>query len=223
MYVCMWRIASMSACIHACPVRPYLLLVSPTLTQHRRGWVTTEGNAPAFIVPGLKATFNQFIMQFNTAISMKDKVALQTVATAVDTFLMVLDSHTWTAMPSVAARSRSRSLPSSDAPNAASSAQPAGSPADPDRTQGGDPSTPPYTLMEHAPVAIFVNGLLTAFNELRHCAPLSLAAPLASILQVTKLAVLSCICLKLSIIALWVLSQTCSKDAVHAIDTPHYR
>ncbi|KAL3162063.1 hypothetical protein ABBQ38_009127 [Trebouxia sp. C0009 RCD-2024] len=107
----------------------------------------------------------------------------KTVGTAVDTFLMVLDSHKWTAMPSMAARSRSRSLPSSDSPQAASSSKPAGTPADSAGTPGGDPSTPPYTLMEHAPLAIFVNGLLTAFNELRHCAPLSLAVPLASILQ----------------------------------------
>ena len=38
--------------------------------------------------------------------------------------------------------------------------------------------------MEHVPLAIFVNGLLSAFNELRHCAPLSLASALATILQV---------------------------------------
>ncbi len=38
--------------------------------------------------------------------------------------------------------------------------------------------------MDHVPLAIFVNGLLSAFNELRHCAPLSLGTALASILQV---------------------------------------
>lgn len=47
-----------------------------------------------------------------------------------------------------------------------------------------DPSNPPYALMEHAPLAIFTNGMLAAFNELRHCAPLSIAPAIANLLQV---------------------------------------
>ena len=31
-------------------------------------------------------------------------------------------------------------------------------------------NAPPYALLEHVPVAAFVNGALSAFNELRHCA-----------------------------------------------------
>lgn len=48
----------------------------------------------------------------------------------------------------------------------------------------GDNAAPPYALMEHPPLAVLANGLLTALNELRHCAPLALRAPLASRLQV---------------------------------------
>lgn len=104
------------------------------------------------------------------------------VGTAVDTFLMVLDTHKWTSMPSMAARSRGRSSSSADPAAAASSDAAVPSPAA-NGAHGGDPSTPPYALMDHVPLAIFVNGLLSAFNELRHCAPLSLATALASILQ----------------------------------------
>ena len=109
---------------------------------------------------------------------------IKAVGTAVDTFLMVLDTHKWTSMPSMAARSRGRSSASSDPAAAASSSETAGPTLAANGAQGGDPSTPPYALMDHAPLAIFVNGLLSAFNELRHCAPLSLASALASILQV---------------------------------------
>ena len=107
----------------------------------------------------------------------------QAVGTAVDTFLMVLDTHKWTSMPSMAARSRGRSSSSADPAAAASSDAAAPSSAS-NGAHGVDPSTPPYALMDHVPLAIFVNGLLSAFNELRHCAPLSLATALASILQV---------------------------------------
>ena len=104
------------------------------------------------------------------------------MGTAVDTFQTMLTTHKWTAMPSAAARSRARSSPSSDQLGSSSSDAATGAPLQ--GRQGGDPSTPPYSLMDHTPLAVFVNGLLTAFNELRHCAPLSLAEALASILQV---------------------------------------
>ena len=97
---------------------------------------------------------------------------------------MVLDGHKWTSMPSMAARSRSRSSASLDPAAASSSSDATAVTSAQSGAQGGDPSTPPYALMEHVPLAIFVNGLLSAFNELRHCAPLSLASALATILQV---------------------------------------
>ena len=48
----------------------------------------------------------------------------------------------------------------------------------------GEEAGPPYSLLEHTPLAVFTNGLLSAFNELRHCALLSLSAPVAQIVQV---------------------------------------
>ncbi|KAG2448828.1 hypothetical protein HYH02_006179 [Chlamydomonas schloesseri] len=48
---------------------------------------------------------------------------------------------------------------------------------------GEDESGPPYTIMEHLPLAVYVNGVLTALNELRHCAMLSVSKPLAGLLQ----------------------------------------
>ena len=48
----------------------------------------------------------------------------------------------------------------------------------------GEEAGPPYSLLEHMPLAVFTNGLLLAFNELRHCALLSLSIPVAQIVQV---------------------------------------
>ena len=48
----------------------------------------------------------------------------------------------------------------------------------------GEDAGPPYSLLEHMPLAVFTNGLLSAFNELRHCALLSLSIPVAQIVQV---------------------------------------
>ncbi|MEW5304072.1 MAG: hypothetical protein WDW36_006706 [Sanguina aurantia] len=43
--------------------------------------------------------------------------------------------------------------------------------------------SPPYSVMEHLPLAVFTNAVLVAFNELRHCLLLGLAKPMASLLQ----------------------------------------
>ncbi|BDA46656.1 Conserved oligomeric Golgi complex subunit 8 [Coccomyxa sp. Obi] len=88
------------------------------------------------------------------------------VKAATDMFVMLLDVHKWVAMPAVAARVRQ-----------------AGSTADPSTPKGEDSAGPPYALLEHAPLAVLTNGLLAAFNELRHCAPLSLCSSVAAILQ----------------------------------------
>lgn len=50
---------------------------------------------------------------------------------------------------------------------------------------------PLQALADHVPLAVFANGLLAAFNELRHCAPLSLRQPVAAELQASLLAVSS--------------------------------
>jgi hypothetical protein len=41
----------------------------------------------------------------------------------------------------------------------------------PNAEQESLPPVPPRALLEHVPVASFVNGVLRALNELRHCAP----------------------------------------------------
>lgn len=63
---------------------------------------------------------------------------------------------------------------SAAAPAATTSTSGAAAPA-----PGEDESGPPYTIMEHLPLAVYVNGVLTALNELRHCAMLSVSKPLA--------------------------------------------
>ena len=55
------------------------------------------------------------------------------------------------------------------------------------RCTDGEDAGPPYSLLEHMPLAVFTNGLLSAFNELRHCALLSLASPVAQIVQASAL------------------------------------
>lgn len=97
----------------------------------------------------------------------------QGVQASSEAFAGLLETHKWIAMPSAASRA-----------------------AQLQRQQGGEPGgdgragqsaealgIPPAALMEHAPLAVFANGLLAALNELRHCAPLSLRQPTASALQ----------------------------------------
>ncbi len=48
-----------------------------------------------------------------------------------------------------------------------------------------DQVQPPYTLMKFSPLAELCNGLITAFNELRMCAPVQLVEPVASKLEHT--------------------------------------
>ncbi|CAD6209961.1 unnamed protein product [Miscanthus lutarioriparius] len=74
---------------------------------------------------------------------------------AVENFQVVLDSHRWVPMPSV------------------------GFVANGVVDETSDDVTPPSVLMEHPPLAVFVNGVSAAMNELRPCAPLSLKVVLA--------------------------------------------
>ena len=94
---------------------------------------------------------------------------------AVDAFTFVLDTHKWVVLSSGSARAR-RGAPPPLPPN------PNLSPAEAARGE----AAPPYALMDHAPLATLTNGLLGAMNELRHCAPLALAAPCAQTLQVVS-------------------------------------
>ncbi|KAK6118320.1 hypothetical protein DH2020_047891 [Rehmannia glutinosa] len=76
--------------------------------------------------------------------------------TAVENFQLVLDSHRWVPLPAV------------------------GFPASSLGEVTLDDVTPPSNLMEHPPLAVFINaGVSAAMNELRPCAPLSLKNVLA--------------------------------------------
>lgn len=45
------------------------------------------------------------------------------------------------------------------------------------------PAVLPQALVDHVPLAVYANGLLASFNELRHCAPMSLRQPTGAALQ----------------------------------------
>ncbi|XP_058205412.1 conserved oligomeric Golgi complex subunit 8 [Rhododendron vialii] len=70
--------------------------------------------------------------------------------TAVQNFQLVLDSHRWVPLPAI------------------------GFPANSFGEDSLEDVTPPSSLMEHPPLAVFVNGVSAAMNELRPCAPISL-------------------------------------------------
>lgn len=91
---------------------------------------------------------------------------------STDTLALLLESHKWIAMPALAARGK-------QAGDGAVTAGGGGA----GEGGGGEATGPPYSLMEHPPLAIYTNGLLAAFNELRHCAPLTLRDPVAAALQ----------------------------------------
>ncbi|KAG6471211.1 hypothetical protein ZIOFF_072312 [Zingiber officinale] len=77
------------------------------------------------------------------------------MSTAVKNFQIVLDSHRWVPLPSVGFASNGS------------------------MDESNDDVAPPSALMEHPPIAIFVNGVSAAMNELRPCAPVSLKYILA--------------------------------------------
>ncbi|XP_062020236.1 conserved oligomeric Golgi complex subunit 8 [Rosa rugosa] len=77
------------------------------------------------------------------------------MSTAVENFQLVLDSHRWVPLPAV------------------------GFPANSVNDESLDDVTPPSYLMEHPPLAVFVNGVSAAMNDLRPCAPISLKHVLA--------------------------------------------
>ena len=54
--------------------------------------------------------------------------------------------------------------------------------------QGSGSLQPPVSLLEYQPLAVYCNQVLTALNDLRLCAPLSLASDIASHIQNSLLA-----------------------------------
>ncbi|KAL2629029.1 hypothetical protein R1flu_013715 [Riccia fluitans] len=83
---------------------------------------------------------------------------VRNMSITVENFQHVLDTHRWVPLPPVGAGVRGDS--------------------------SSDDISPPYSLMDHPPLASFVNGVLAALNELRHCAPINLKSILA--LEVQK-------------------------------------
>ncbi|KAF8388786.1 hypothetical protein HHK36_025466 [Tetracentron sinense] len=77
------------------------------------------------------------------------------MSTAVENFQLVLDSHRWVPLPAV------------------------GFPANGANEEIQEDVNPPSYLMEHPPLAVFINGVSAAMNELRPCAPVSLKHVLA--------------------------------------------
>ncbi|KAI3715367.1 hypothetical protein L6452_22348 [Arctium lappa] len=77
------------------------------------------------------------------------------MSTAVENFQLVLDSHRWVPLPAVGFSSNSYG------------------------EESQEDITPPPSLMEHPPLAVFINGVSAALNELRPCAPISLKHILA--------------------------------------------
>lgn len=75
--------------------------------------------------------------------------------TAVQNFQLVLDSHRWVPLPAI------------------------GFPSNSVGEDSLEDVTPPSSLMEHPPLAVFVNGVSASMNELRPCAPISLKHLLA--------------------------------------------
>ncbi|QCD82126.1 conserved oligomeric Golgi complex subunit 8 isoform X1 [Vigna unguiculata] len=77
------------------------------------------------------------------------------MSTAVENFQLVLDSHRWVPLPAVGFSGSSVG------------------------DENHEDVTPPSNLMEHPPLAVFINGVSAAMNELRPCAPISLKHVLA--------------------------------------------
>lgn len=81
------------------------------------------------------------------------KLFIKNVCSAVENFQLVLDTYHWIRQPTY-------SNPSGDRDN-------------------HDDVKPPDSLMDHPPLAVFINGVSAALNELRPCAPISLKHILA--------------------------------------------
>lgn len=99
------------------------------------------------------------------------------LAVAVDAFHQRLDSHKWVAMPTPTFHQKARQG------DAAAGSEGAAATSSDSGEQQQQQLTPPYELMEHVPLAVFTNGVLSALNELRHCALLPVQRPAGSLLQ----------------------------------------
>lgn len=109
---------------------------------------------------------------------------MQLVHTSTESFQALLDSHKWLAMPPSLASRRAASASSDLGPSGGKQGEGAAAAAPTAALSAAAAVSPPYTLMEHTPLAVYTNGLLGALNELRHCAPLSLQDAVAAVVEV---------------------------------------
>lgn len=106
------------------------------------------------------------------------------LAVAVDAFHQRLDSHKWVAMPTpMFHKAKQGEAAAAAGGQGGEAGAAAGSDKPGQQKQPQQQLTPPYELMEHVPLAVFTNGVLSALNELRHCALLPLQRPAGSLLQ----------------------------------------
>mmetsp|Transcript_22882 Transcript_22882/g.58344 ORF Transcript_22882/g.58344 Transcript_22882/m.58344 type:complete len:587 (-) Transcript_22882:344-2104(-) len=119
------------------------------------------------------------------------------LAGAVEAFNAKLESHKWVPLPGpMLAKARSeRALAPGSTSQAGLAAAAEGALTAPEggegaegRTSGGgnnapEDLAPPYVIMEHFPLAVLTNGVLTALNELRQCAMAGLSKPAAGLLS----------------------------------------
>lgn len=110
---------------------------------------------------------------------------------ALESFNNRLEGHKWVPLPAPALSRNRAAAAQARATAAAEEGAGSGGGATEEGGAGGTGRTdgvggrldedlaPPYVLMEHVPLALFCNALLSAFNELRHCALLSICSPLA--------------------------------------------
>lgn len=114
----------------------------------------------------------------------------QAVTSAADSFRPLLEAHKWSSPSALATRNRQASdAAAAAAATAAAEGDVAAGGATPATPRGGGGGAPPPALVDHVPLAVYANGLLAAFNELRHCAPLSVQQPTAAALQESLTAV----------------------------------
>ena len=93
-----------------------------------------------------------------------------TLTNAGEAFNTRLESHKWVSLPApIAGRSKNEAKHSNEE-------------NPPDGAVDKD-LAPPYSIMEHLPLAVLTNGILTALNDLRHCALLSTIEPSSSLLE----------------------------------------
>jgi hypothetical protein len=98
---------------------------------------------------------------------------------AGDAFRARLESHRWIALAGKAGGAKAAATTAADGAGPSSSDGGAAAALD------SSALVPPAALMEHPPVAVLVNGVLAALNELRHCATWGSRAPCGRALQST--------------------------------------